>query len=381
MTSASPSIARQRKHKVVAAAARATSTILPSSTLAPLTPTTKFDSLKPSQPSNPTTYNNHSHSYPHSGATGAGAAHSAAPNICTPFSASQDPTSPNTTLSSTASQSDGSVSIHHITQLHSLMKQHYQLLLQQSILAVRSAHQYKKEKEKISKDRARAKKSQNDAKNNKAINGTPNSSQQANNQKAKRNTTIPIGETQDEITEILDGAVVMLQDLEQNRKDSIRNFNMMVHVSSLQSHSSLSSSSSHPSSSNHSPAQTNNKLEQHQLQQVQHRRLTRSAFIKTLQERDGVFHTSSSSPFVWNGSHYVKRNLDLSPLSSNEIAFRKAMSIFDVKGLGRLVDTFSTLDNSVNRNGKVNILEMANVSTLNLFQRYDWIFLVLIFFK
>eukprot|EP00586_Coscinodiscus_wailesii_P003953 CAMPEP_0172484138 /NCGR_PEP_ID=MMETSP1066-20121228/11451_1 /TAXON_ID=671091 /ORGANISM="Coscinodiscus wailesii, Strain CCMP2513" /LENGTH=461 /DNA_ID=CAMNT_0013248441 /DNA_START=164 /DNA_END=1550 /DNA_ORIENTATION=+ len=136
-----------------------------------------------------------------------------------------------------------------LSLLRQLMSQHYQLLLQQSILAVRAAHQQKMHREK-----------------------QPLRSQYHTNANAiAANSKIYLGsETADDLTEILDGAVGMLQDLDQHRKDAMRT----------------------------------------SLQLDETSRLTRSQFRKSLDTIDRV-------------------------------------TVFDVKGLSRLPETFQIIDNCV----------------------------------
>ena len=297
ITSASPSNARQRKHKVVAAAARATSTILPSSTLAPLTPTTKIDACQ--HPQN-NIYNEIIQDQ----------------NFSNPADLSNH-TCPSDPSSSSSPHLNGSVNTNQIIRLHSLMKQHYQLLLQQSILAIRTAHQNKKEKEKNLRERARAKSA-----------GDKTNSSNKEGSRMKRHS-YHTGETLDEITEILDGAVVMMQDLDQNRKDAFRNAIAQREQLKRKSHSQ--------------------------------QRLTRSTFIRTLQERDGVYQHSIPNHIACNTNGYLNQHIANDTCKDG---FHKVISIFDLKGLGRLHETFSMLDNSVNKNGKVDILGMQKVSSL-----------------
>jgi hypothetical protein len=131
------------------------------------------------------------------------------------------------------------------------MKQHYQLLIQQAVLSVRAAHGLKYSKPKITND-------------------------------------MYCTETQEDLAEILDGAVGMLQDLDQNRKDAIRTSIQLDHKGQFSKRSLM-------------PA----------LDSEGDRRLTRAAFTKTLQTGQRVNNTC-----------------------------------FDVKGLSQLQHTFSILDKS-----------------------------------
>ena len=164
-------------------------------------------------------------------------------------------------------------------QLRRLLTRHYQLLVQQSVLAVRAAHTQKLHKEK---------------------------------------SDFLSGETADDLAEILDGAVGMLQDLDQNRKDAIRNSIQLSETNggnpAAPGRRSLFTESSTPSPQSN----TNNN-----------RRLTRAAFSKTLQQ----------------GGSGSKR------------------TAFDIPGLVKLNETFSTLDKSVEGGvkGSSNILELGQL--------------------
>jgi len=136
-------------------------------------------------------------------------------------------------------------------QLASLMKQHYQLLIQQAVLSVRAAHGLKYSKPKTTND-------------------------------------MYCTETHEDLAEILDGAVGMLQDLDQNRKDAIRTSIQLDNKGNFSKRSLM-------------PA----------LDSEGDRRLTRAAFIKTLQTGQKTNNTC-----------------------------------FDVKGLCHLNATFATLDKS-----------------------------------
>lgn len=160
-------------------------------------------------------------------------------------------------------------------QLRRLLTRHYQLLVQQAVLAVRAAHLQKINKEK---------------------------------------SDFLSGETSDDLAEILDGAVGMIQDLDQNRKDAIRN--------SIQ----LAETSTGPSSAPGRRSLLSQFTESSTITQSKDRRLTRSAFSKTLQQGG-------------NGSR---------------------RTAFDIPGLMKLKETFSTIDKSVDGGvkGASNILEL-----------------------
>jgi hypothetical protein len=197
--------------------------------------------------------------------------------------------SPNTPLRDAARASRTVVTTEQFDQLHSLMNEHYQLLTQQAVLSVRAAHFSKTHKSRDQTD------------------------------------FVTGGETGDDLVEILDGAVGMLQDLDQNRKDSIRNSIQFdtAHTAPAR-RSLLSEMVASEESINQSTTGTGE------------RRLTRAQFIKTLQK-----HT--------NGQQ---------------------RTVFDIQGLSRLKETFAMVDKSVEgvRKGNPdhNILEMSSVRIVRI---------------
>lgn len=165
-------------------------------------------------------------------------------------------------------------------QLRRLLTSHYQLLVQQAVLAVRAAQMQKIYKEK---------------------------------------SDFLSGETADDLAEILDGAVGMLQDLDQNRKDAIRNSIQLTPArcasrNPLKGRRSLLSKFKESSDNG-----DNDDLADSD------RRLTRAAFSKTLEQ--------------------------------NKVVGMKRTA-FDIPGLMKLKETFATIDKSVEGvKGVCNILE------------------------
>jgi hypothetical protein len=153
-------------------------------------------------------------------------------------------------------------------QLRRLLTRHYQLLVQQSTLAVRAAHTQKAHSQKETKDK----------------------------------TDFLSGETADDLAEILDGAVGMLQDLDQNRRDAIRNSIQLAETKGPTIDSgrrSLLSQFTEPTGAD---------------DHVKDRRLTRAAFSKTLQQQGGRGNKRTA---------------------------------FDIPGLVKLNETFASIDKSV----------------------------------
>jgi hypothetical protein len=166
-------------------------------------------------------------------------------------------------------------------QLRRLMTRHHQLLVQQGISAVRAAQMQKLHKEK---------------------------------------SDFLSGETADDLAEILDGAVGMLQDLDQNRKDAIRNSIQLPETSNGGGSTTTQMTGRRSLFSKF--AESSDTQPQH----IKDRRLTRAAFSKTLEQQGG------------NGS---KR------------------TAFDIPGLMKLKETFATIDKSVDGvKGSNNILEV-----------------------
>ncbi len=178
--------------------------------------------------------------------------------------------SPATPLRETARQgTKAHVTYRQSQQLRRLLTSHYQLLVQQAVLAVRAAQIQKIHKEK---------------------------------------SDFLAGESPDDLAEILDGAVGMLQDLDQNRKDAIRNSIQLTSAhrgtrNPLKGRRSLLSR--FKESSNH---RDENDFAEND------RRLTRAAFSKTLEQ---------------------------------DVIVGMKRTAFDIPGLMKLKETFASIDKSV----------------------------------
>jgi hypothetical protein len=173
-------------------------------------------------------------------------------------------------------------------QLRKLLEKHYQLLMQQAVLAVRTANMQR-------------------------LRRTPHA-----NLDVMEHQFVIGGETVDDLVEILDGAVGMLQDLDQNRKDAIRQhiqFEAWPNGTTVPSpRRSLLAELAY---NEHSCSSFPNAGD---------RRLTRAQFTKAL-------------------------------LEQNE---GQAKTVFDIKGISKLKDTFDMIDKSVEgiQKGDDNILEV-----------------------
>jgi hypothetical protein len=173
------------------------------------------------------------------------------------------------------------VTLAQVKRLKDLLAKHYQLLVQQSVLAVRAVQAVRMEK-------------------------------------AQRSYEDIYSESPEELVEIIDSAVGMLQDLDQNRRDAIRNF---MQLDGARSKSEFGD-----------PRSLQPQLAATMTQNEGQRRLTRSAF-----------HQSLEDPTLQRDRH----------------------TMFDIQGLGRLKSTFETIDQSyskIRRCGAIDILAAPNVS-------------------
>ncbi|KAL7537491.1 hypothetical protein ACHAXR_008691, partial [Thalassiosira sp. AJA248-18] len=269
------------------------------------------------------------------------------------------------------------VSKDQLARLRGIMARHHQLLLQQATLSVRAAYVQKVRKDGVS---GASPQHTSPMSNNMPVRGSSK----------KMNTSLPEsrldtrsltfcsrptdskcsyvndffgGETPEELSECLDGAVGMLQDLEQNWKDAVRNsIQLSFQPSAMASQQAQSqqsgrrnlnfgdsaSTSHHPPSSNNGSPPADSTVDM---------RLTRSAFTKTLLERElemGNNSCSSSSSHYYPNNAMAQHNndnLQSSPEKQHQQYHNQngngRISVFEVRGLARLKETFSALDNSV----------------------------------
>jgi hypothetical protein len=175
------------------------------------------------------------------------------------------------------------VTLAQVKRLKDLLAKHYQLLIQQSVLAVRAVQAVRMEK-------------------------------------AQRSYEDIWHESPEELVEIIDSGVGMLQDLDQNRRDAIRNFMQLDGAGNKGEFGG-------PRSLQPQLAATSTR---HEGQ----RRLTRSAF-----------HQSLEDPTLQRDRH----------------------TMFDIQGLGRLKNTFEIIDQSyskMRRPGAIDILAAPDVSVV-----------------
>lgn len=208
-----------------------------------------------------------------------------------------------------------------IYQLKNLMSQHYQILLQQATLAVRAAHGNKF----------------------KATN-------RGMNKRKRVESFFCCGETADDLAGILDGAVTMLQDLDKHRKDAIRysiqmrrvraKKNPRVESGTIVGNGKNGNGQHFFSAPSAARAILGDECESVQDQGI----LTRSAFSRTLKESDCMWDVNASNSF---GVSSPSGGLSGGSCDQRSLIDPYAATIFGVRGLARLDETFSAIDNSI----------------------------------
>ncbi|KAL7549648.1 hypothetical protein ACHAWF_016234 [Thalassiosira exigua] len=179
------------------------------------------------------------------------------------------------------------------------------------------------------------------------------------------------GETPEELGEGLDGSVGMLQDLEQNWKDAVRNSIQLSFKPPQPPHvpprsapapggpRNLNFGDEGPDASSRAGSSAE---PQGDAAVPSGRPLTRSAFTRTLLERDSSRDGASSSS---SSSSPLRDRPRPSQQDGSKPAGPQRVSVFDVRGLSRLKDTFSALDNSV-RDVQVGREKGNNVDGINI---------------
>jgi len=237
-----------------------------------------------------------------------------------------------------------------VIELRNLMSAHYQLLLQQSVLAVRSANYQRHMRSDYYSTDPMGHSIASDVDAAAALVSakagvTGNTNDNGKNQTSRGNgsTLGPAdfffgGESADDLAEILDGAVGMLQDLDENRKDGIRNALQLEfsrrYTRQPKKKSALPSLPPATGASGKSSAgfgEDSNSKNSDEENHVGPRRLTRSAFQQTLKAREG-----GSVPQGQESNHSWSHTSDL-PIATS----------FDVKGLSKLESSFASIDSSV----------------------------------
>ena len=233
-----------------------------------------------------------------------------------------------------------------IIELRNLMSAHYQLLLQQSVLAVRSANYQRHMRSDYYSDHMRhgIASDVDAAAALVSAKAGVTASTSANKDSEKKQTSRgdgPIlrpadfffgGESADDLAEILDGAVGMLQDLDENRKDGIRNALQLEFTRRHTRHPKKTGSlPSLPASNKISGEESSRSNHSDEENHIGPRRLTRSAFQQTLKAREG-----GGVPQGQESNHSWSHTSDL-PIATS----------FDVKGLSKLESSFASIDSSV----------------------------------
>jgi hypothetical protein len=204
---------------------------------------------------------------------------------------------PKQELDAAASTSASEPTQKQLDQLTHLLDQFYQVLLQQAVITVR--HLYLQKQHASGEDPR--------------LLLLDTLSKQPQQQRFTKEGSENL--VQDELAEILDGAVGMLQELDALRKNALRN---IVAFEEQEKQSALDTPLDQEISNNNS----NNPAT------FQRRVLTRSVFTRALQER------------------YSHRNQQ-KPQNNKSDCIRAFRTVFDIRGLSRLEDTFKVMDESV----------------------------------
>ena len=210
-----------------------------------------------------------------------------------------------------------------ILQLQKLMSNHYQILVQQTVLACRAAH--------------------------------------SNRFKGVKRKHVPDfffgGDTADDLKDIVDGAVTMLQDLDRNRKDAMRFFIQMSRAKKQKVEQSSAAKGFYPVTA---PNALSSEVDSHALHDArndgfkkyeeQRGWLTRSAFTRTLRETDGALEgTILANENPVDPQSNVPTHVNSTLQNQNSNSMLGVNTTFGVRGLARLNETFQAIDNSLNR--------------------------------
>lgn len=211
-------------------------------------------------------------------------------------------------------------------QLQKLMSHHYQMLVQQAVLTCRAAH-----------------------------------SNRFKSMKRKRVSDYFFGgETAEDLKEIVDGTVTMLQDLDRNRKDAMRFFIQMNRAKRQRSNHLTFQQGFYPAEAPNSiqseidPRSPRLNQDGRCTSQSEEQRgwLTRSAFTRTLRESDGALEYITTQQSVMMDQTKVHPNSASNNQNSNSVIGTN--SVFGVRGLARLDESFQAIDNSLNQQNDAN---------------------------
>jgi len=240
-----------------------------------------------------------------------------------------------------------------IMHLQKLMNQHYQILIQQAVLAVRAAHGNKYK----------------DIQKGPGSGSGPGSGPGSNKRKRMENFFCS-GENADELAGILDGAVTMLQDLDKNRKDAIRYSIQMRRVRARRTGTAgagagASASASVSGAANGAVAKMHGFYPSSapsaarailgdgndEVQNEEMGILTRSVFIRTLRESDWKSEPANTThgfgvPGGAGGGAPLGQHVQHVVMESSNSTLG-ASTVFGVRGLSRLNETFDAIDNSI----------------------------------
>ena len=255
-------------------------------------------------------------------------------------------------------------------QLRTLLQKHHQLLLQQAVLAVRAANAQRRHRYGVTTTTSQT--------------GSPNGKDGGMawaTSPTTANTTTTTGgisihpaplspyshsefahchETADDIAEILDSAVGMLLDLDENRKDAIRYQIQCESSSSVAAfHDTTTMNQTYPHSESLSSTTDDALSPQRSLYaEFFHERppSTSSTMMMVTKQTTGSRSTSMIDRRLTR-AQFTKKLLDQS------LSYETVKTVFNIRGLHKLMPTFNLLDRCVEgvQKGDNNILEIETV--------------------
>jgi hypothetical protein len=228
-------------------------------------------------------------------------------------------------------------------ELKGLMHKHYQLLMQQAVLAVRAAHYHKYNRNRMDR--------------------------------LDRTDFITGGETADDMVEILDAACGMLQDLDQNRKDSIRHFMQFHH------RQATTNKTKHKKRNQHNVSTTPTTMTSKAYAASQ-AGAQRSLFIDEENSDAGAAAADDDDDneddmIALGESQQAERRLTRAQFNKSlqeQHQGRQSESVFDIQGLCNLGETFATIDQCVVESDKseaavVPAVKQKRLQTMEIIQQ------------
>ena len=255
-------------------------------------------------------------------------------------------------------------------QLRTLLQKHHQLLLQQAVLAVRAANAQRRHRYGVTTTTSQT--------------GSPNGKDGGMawaTSPTTANTTTTTGgisihpaplspyshsefahchETADDIAEILDSAVGMLLDLDENRKDAIRYQIQCESSSSVAAfHDTTTMNQTYPHSESLSSTTDDALSPQRSLyaEFFHERPLSTSSTMMMVTKQTTGSRSTSMIDRRLTRAQFTKKLLDQS------LSYETVKTVFNIRGLHKLMPTFNLLDRCVEgvQKGDNNILEIETV--------------------